>query len=625
MHLRAHCSASLFRSGLTALALTSLLLLPACDLMPPNRPRWEPGETTNRMIVKYRSHVRTDVVDAATMGSVETATASDQVRVRHVRRTGSGSHILKLNRRLSLARMHQLAAQIRSTDPNIEYAEPDRILTAQFVPNDPSYPLQWHYSEAAAGLNLPPAWDLSLGTGTTVAVVDTGYRPHADLAANIVAGYDFITSPAVGNDGEGRDGSALDPGDGVDVDECDAGSPAHHSSWHGTHVAGTIAAITNNGVGGAGVAPGAKVQPVRALGKCGGFTSDIADAIIWASGGSVPGVPANPTPARVINLSLGGSGTCDLTTQHAIDDARSRSSVVVVAAGNGNADAGFFSPASCQGVISVGAVGRGGARAFYSNYGASVDVSAPGGDMRADPTGGGIYSTFNTGTRDPAIDAYAFDQGTSMAAPHVAGVIALMLARNPALTPNAVEALLKATTRPLPVPCSLGCGSGIVDAHAAVRAAIDAIPPAAPPGITTPPGTDAAPVPAPAPVPATPVRVIKETEPNGKLASAQRITTPVKIDASMASKTDTDYFRVVLDAGQVIEVSLASNSTSDYDLNAYGSNGRLTASSRMGVGDIDSVTLSNLTGTKAVSAYVRVKYFSGGVGPKSGKYSLTLR
>jgi serine protease len=625
MHLCAHRPERRHRSGVLALTLTVALVLSACSGVPLGNPRWESGETTDRMIVKYRSHARADTVDATTLGSFETAATAAQARVRHLRRTGSGSHIIKLTRRLTLAHMHKLAAEIRNSDPNIEYAEPDRIMTVQFVPNDPSYALQWNYGEPAGGLNLPAAWDLSIGSGITVAVVDTGYRPHPDLAANLVAGYDFITSAAVGNDGGGRDGSALDPGDGVDVDECGAGMRALNSSWHGTHVAGTIAAVTNNGVGGAGVAPGAKVQPVRALGKCGGFTSDIADAIIWASGGSVPGVPANPSPARVINLSLGGAGACDLTTQLAIDSARSQNAVVVVAAGNANADAGNFSPANCNGVISVGAVGRGGARAYYSNYGASVDVSAPGGDMHADPAGGGIYSTFNAGTREPGADAYAYDQGTSMAAPHVSGVVALMLARNPALTPDAVEAALKASTRPLPVPCSLGCGSGIVDARAAVQAAIDALPPGLPPTSPSSPSINTPPTQPPAPSPATPLHTVKEVEPNGKLGIAQRIAAPVRIDGSMASKVDTDYYSVVIAPGQTIEATLVSSSTSDFDLNAYNSAGQLIASSRMGSGEVDGVTLTNRAGNQSVTAYVRVMYFSGGVGSKAGRYSLTLK
>jgi serine protease len=408
-------------------------------------------------------------------------------------------------------------------------------------------------------------------------------------------------------------------------------------------------------MGGAGVAPGARVQPVRAVGKCGGYTSDIADAIVWAAGGSVPGVPANPTPARVINLSLGGPGACALTTRFAIDAARSRGSVVVVAAGNDGADAGDYSPASCQGVISVGAVGRGGARAYYSNHGATVDVSAPGGDRRVDPIGGGIYSTFNTGTRAPGDDTHAYRQGTSMAAPHVAGVVALMLARNPGLTPEAVEAHLKASARPLPVPCSLGCGSGIVDARAAVQAAIDAAgphsprpvlpprvdgvaaspqpaqavpePPAEqrPPPSRTPPAPPLPPPsPAPAPAPA-PARTIREVEPNDTLRTAQRVEAPATIEGTLSSPGDTDYYSVVVAPGLRIEAALVCGGSADYDLHAYDSAGRLVASSRMGPGKIDSVTLDNSAGSQPVRATLRVVHYSGGVGPRAGRYSLGLR
>jgi serine protease len=160
-----------------------------------------------------------------------------------------------------------------------------------FTPNDTRYNEQWHYFEAAGGINAPAAWDKSTGSGVVVGVVDTGYRPHADLAANILPGYDFISDTFVANDGNGRDSSALDPGDWINPGECGPGDPAafEASSWHGTHVSGTIAALTNNSNGVAGIAFNARVVPARVLGKCGGFTSDIADAIIWASGGTVAG------------------------------------------------------------------------------------------------------------------------------------------------------------------------------------------------------------------------------------------------------------------------------------------------------------------------------------------------
>ncbi len=597
---------------LAPLTLAASLSLGVQAMQPEGAPPTALGETTDRLVVKYRHRTSSDVVDAGTLQSAERAAGRAGALVRHLRRTGSGSHVLKLDRRLGVERVRQLAAEIRAIDPQVEFAEPDRIATIQLVPNDPSFASQWHYHEPVGGLNLPLAWSKSTGAGVTVAVIDTGYRPHADLAANVVAGYDFITSSVVGNDGNGRDTSALDPGDNVRAGECGAGLPAQTSSWHGTHVAGTIAAVTGNGVGVAGVAYGAKVQPVRVLGKCGGFMSDIADAIIWASGGAVPGAPVNATPARVINLSLGGGGACDATTQAAIDSARGRNTVVVVAAGNANTDASSTVPANCAGVITVAAVGRGGARAYYSNYGSRVDVAAPGGDQSVSASDG-IRSTFNAGTSRPGSDSYGYYQGTSMAAPHVAGVVALMLARAPGLTPDGVEARLKASTRPLPVTCTAGCGTGIVDASAAVDAALGAAPSPAP-----------APAPVPAPPPPAPLQTVAEAEPNDSLATAQVLGGPASINGTLMSATDTDYFRVTIGAGKSVVVSMAPNATSDYDLWAYNSAGTRVSSSTQGTGKVDTITLSN-TATTSVVASVRVVFFSGGSGATAGKYTLTVK
>jgi hypothetical protein len=209
---------------------------------------------------------------------------------------------------------------------------------------------------------------------------------------------------------------------------------------------------------------------VRALGRCGGYTSDIADGIVWASGGTVAGLPLNPTPARVISMSLGGSGACDATTQAAINGARGRGTVIVVAAGNSNVDVSNASPANCAGVIAVAAVGRTGGKASYSNFGAGVAVAAPGGSMSVAGDPNGILSTLNTGTTTPATDTYAYYQGTSMATPHVSAVVALMLAKNPGLSPDQVKSALMNTARPFPAACSQ-CGAGIVDANAAVSIA----------------------------------------------------------------------------------------------------------------------------------------------------------
>ena len=352
---------------------------------------------------------------------------------------------------------------------DVEYAEEDRLMKPLLKPNDTRYSEQWQYFEANGGLNTPTAWNTTSGAGVVVAVVDAGYRPHADLVANIVGGYNMISDAFVSNDGQTRNSNAQDPGDWSTAGQCGTGQPASNSSWHGTHVSGTIAAVTNNGSGVAGVAFSAKVVPVRVLGRCGGYTSDIADGIIWAAGGTVSGVPANPNPAKVISMSLGGSGACDATSQAAINTARSLGATVVVAAGNETQDASNSSPANCNGVIAVAAVNRNGGRAFYSNFGSIVAVAGPGGDTSASASNG-ILSTLNSGTTTPGADAYAFYQGTSMATPHVSGVAALLYAVKPSITPDQVLSTLKSTARAFPASCS-GCGAGIVDAAAAVAAA----------------------------------------------------------------------------------------------------------------------------------------------------------
>jgi serine protease len=400
------------------------------------------------------------------------------ISMRSMRRLSTGGEVIRLSQRLTDAQLQDLIANL-SKDDAVAFVEEDRILKANFTPNDPGYAQQWHYFEATGGLNLPLAWDITSGAGIRVAVIDTGIRPHADLAGpggsiltgNLVAGYDFISDTFVSRDGGGRDADPTDPGDFSAAGECGAGTQASGSSWHGTHVSGTVAAITNNASGVAGVAFSAKVVPVRALGRCGGLTSDIADAITWASGGTVAGVPNIAARAQVLNLSLGGGGACGVTTQNAINGAVARGTVVVVAAGNENQNASNATPANCQNVVTVGATNRAGGRAFYSNFGAAVDVSAPGGELTAAGSANGVLSTLNQGATTPGVDAFAFYQGTSMATPHVAGAVALVMSRNSALTPAQVESLLKSTSRPLPIPCNLGCGAGIVNALAAVQAA----------------------------------------------------------------------------------------------------------------------------------------------------------
>jgi serine protease len=460
----------------------------AADGLQLDSPRQIPGfhSKSDQLIIKYRdtSFVRGAALDYTTPRMIEerlkTLSLLSGVQLSHRRFMSGDGHVVKLPRKIALSDARLIAQRIRS-DPNIEYAEPDIRMFPLLQPNDPQYVSQWHYKSPYApdnepgGINLPFAWDLTTGSsGIVVAVIDTGIVSHADLAGRIVAGYDFISDPAVAGDGNGRDSDPSDPGDWVAANECDEDSPAEDSSWHGTHVAGTIGAATHNSLGVAGVSWAAKILPVRVLGKCGGYTSDIIDGMKWAAGLTVNGVPANVHPAKVLNLSLGGPGPCGLFLQNAVNSVIAAGSSIVVAAGNENSDASFYSPASCSGVISVAAINRLGGRASYSNYGASVKIAAPGGAGSY-----GVLSTLNSGTKAPVAspsgDIYRVYRGTSMATPHVAGVISLLLTQNPSFTPTQVLARLQSSARAFPTgtgsDCSTSiCGAGIINAAAAIAA-----------------------------------------------------------------------------------------------------------------------------------------------------------
>jgi serine protease len=445
---------------------------------PPEVAEAAPSILLDQIIVRFRD---VEILPAAVdrTAQIDALSQAAGVTLSYVREMSGEAIVIKLPDFKNTQDVRAIAERL-SALPAVEFAEPDLILQPQLTPNDPRYPEQWHYFTPSAGnygINLPPAWDMTTGTSNVVvAVIDTGFRPHADLTGRIVAGYDFISNVAVANDGNGRDADASDPGDWITPAENAsgpfAGCGARNSSWHGTHVAGTIGANSNNGLGVSGVNWQARILPVRVLGKCGGATSDIADAIRWAAGLSVPGVPANTNPARVINMSLGGRSSCGSAMQSAINSAVNAGTTVVVSAGNSQQNAANFSPASCANVITVAATNRNGNRATYSNFGATVELSAPGGETNGNAANG-VLSTLNTGTTTPGADSYVFYQGTSMAAPHVAGVVSLMLAVRPTLTPAQILTLLQSTVTPFPAGSSCtttNCGTGIVNAAAAVDA-----------------------------------------------------------------------------------------------------------------------------------------------------------
>lgn len=407
----------------------------------------------------------------------------------------------------------QLAERL-AADDEVEYAVPDQRRRALALPNDPRYaggpgqsPVsgQWYLrapdATLVSAIYAAGAWDVTTGSpAIVVAVLDTGVRPdHEDLVNRLVAGYDFIADLADARDGDGRDADASDPGDWSAANQCGAGEPAAPSSWHGTKMAGLIAAQANNGIGMAGVGWDLRVQPVRVLGACGGYDSDILAGMLWAGGVSSNPVP-NPHPARVINLSLGSTGTCSAAYRDAVSRLTAAGVVVVAAAGNEEGLA-VGTPANCPGVIAVAALRHTGTKVGFSSLGPEVAISAPGGNC-VNLSGECLYpilTTTNAGLQgpDPRTNVYTsgsdYSVGTSFSAPLVSGTVALMLTANPALTPAQVRSQLQTTARPFPAtssdptvlqcraPSSVTqieclcttstCGAGMLDAAAAVRAA----------------------------------------------------------------------------------------------------------------------------------------------------------
>ena len=481
--------------------------------------------TEARVIVKFRSAA----VDSSPGARIAAAPASgtgvmqraQTMGRRHGLALADGNTIAPRTQVLKARGMSSTALAARlAADPEVESVEIDRRMRAHAAPNDPLYAAsasnspaagQWYLraptAELVASINAQGAWDITTGrVGIVVAVLDTGvFKEHPDLAGKLLAGYDFVSDVGVANDGNGRDADPSDPGDWVNASDRTSGTvvttcPDEDSSWHGTQMAGLVGAATDNNLGMAGTGRNIMVLPVRVLGKCGGFVSDIAAGMRWAAGLHVEGVPDNPTPARVINMSLGGEGICSSTYQNAIN-AVIQAGAVVVSSG-GNEGLAVDMPANCAGVIAVGGVRHSGSKNGFSSLGPEITISAPGGNcvnLDASACLYPILSTSNTGTTVPGAATYtdggvrpAF--GTSYASPLVAGTVALMLSVEPSLTPAQIRQLLQSSARRFPAAinnfchapngteqlecnCTTStCGAGMLDARAAVLAATQPVP-----------------------------------------------------------------------------------------------------------------------------------------------------
>jgi serine protease len=436
-------------------------------------------DKTDQLILKYKvDRFNGEAIDAA---EATRLSKSVGVTVAPVRAMSDGAQVIKLDAKITVLAAIEIANKLM-LDPLVQYVEPDQVMishqTALTAPTDPQYVNQWSYSGATlalGGANVVGAWSVTTGlTPTVVAVIDTGMLQHTDLVGRYVPGYDFITG-ALNGDGGGRDNDPTDPGDSHF--ETVNGSPSFvPSSWHGTRVSGIIGASVNNGLGMVGINWNAKILPIRAMGKQGGATSDIIDAIRWAAGLTVTGVPANANPAKVINMSLGSFGfACSSSLQGAINSALAKGVTIVVSSGNDYYDMAYASPANCTGVISVGSVTKFGNHANYSNFGTGLSLSAPGGYIGAP----GILSAADGGTTVALNDnTYQYANGTSFAAPHVAGIASLMYSMVPTINSAVVKPLIVNSARPFPAgtsclnsPTLVGkCGSGILDGGAAMTA-----------------------------------------------------------------------------------------------------------------------------------------------------------
>ena len=477
------------------------------------------AEPEARVIVKWRDGSSLALKQAQ---SAERTTALARVANLNVRTAPEFAPRMQVVRASGIS-AEELASRLLQQG-EVEYAEPDRMKKIRAVPNDPLLGSQWYLQNLQyAAINAVGAWDFGIGLpGVTVAVIDTGITAHVDLAARLLPGYDFISDAAQGGDGNGWDSDPSDAGDGLaptDVSsmrnpnstlyQCGSGANGDQpipSNWHGTKVAGIVAAAGNNGVGIAGVAWGVNILPVRAMGKCGGRDSDILTAMRWAAGLPIGGVPTNTHPARIINLSLGGQNTCTAAWRDVMADMTRAGVLVVAAAGNEPRFDPFTGaplidePGNCPGVLAVAGVRHEGNKVGYSSFGAEVGISAPAGNCVN--TGGAclfpINTTSNSGTYTPATPTYTdstdYTVGTSFATPMAAGVAGLMWSVHADFTPALLIQRLKSGARsfvadpalptcPQLVPdsdvkagqcnCTTStCGAGLLNAFGAVSEAL---------------------------------------------------------------------------------------------------------------------------------------------------------
>ena len=442
-----------------------------------------PAALTQRLVVQFRTApapahpvAAKGVLDLAYR--VRALGERKSLRLAKIRETGKGAVVVALPAPMSMDEARR-AARVLADDPAVAHAEVDvRVFALQAA--DPLFASQWNLPGPAdaggsiGGSNVTTVWPLTSGIGVTVAVIDTGHTRHDDLDAAWLPGHDFVSGEPGGtfdtaNDGDGRDHDAADPGDW-----CVSGGAQQPNSWHGTAVAGIIAAQVN-GYGGVGLAPGVRLLPVRAIGRCGGYMSDVVDAMRWAAGLPVPGAPSNPNPARILNLSLGSAADspCSVLQQQAVDEIVAANVMIVAAAGN-EGMAAMGSPANCLQVVAVAAHTRQGELAAYSNFHAGITLTAPGG--AGSTAVSAILAASNAGTTSPGLPeaARAF-AGTSAATPHVAAAAALLWSQDPARPLAEIRNALTGSARPWAPgsACLVGtargrCGAGMLDVGAAI-------------------------------------------------------------------------------------------------------------------------------------------------------------